>query len=178
MVGGLWDHGGTTLRLRVPSRSDGFVAIKGLSPDRATDAPGIDARMDVKDIYGAGELVGGQDRDEPLEVRAGAFSVTRPRSLPVGESVAGGSGSAGHLLHNPRSGVSRFLWARRPTRRPVSGGARELAVDLSGDVAAQHAADLAHGLALSGASRHVVAGALVVAHAGQHDRVGNPATGR
>ena len=45
--------------------------MSGLSRLASVRTPGrwpllIDARMDVKDIYGAGELVGGQDRDEPL----------------------------------------------------------------------------------------------------------------
>ncbi len=77
----------------------------------------IDARMDVKEMFGATRLGSGQDRDEPLEVRAGAFSVTRPGRYRWVDRLWPGSGSAGHLLHNPRSGVSRFVWARRPARR-------------------------------------------------------------
>ena len=77
-------------------------------------------------------------------------------------------GSAGHSLHNPVRGVSRFVWAR-PRRGWSSGGSGKVFEDFPGDVAFQDAGDLAHGLAFGEASGDVVAGGLVVAHPGDHD---------
>ena len=111
--------------------------------------------------FGAASAAGaGQDRDEPL----GEGKLLRGHGVPAADAGVGSRRRAGRSFSGQPAGASADYRARPAAAR--ASAAREVPVDLAGDVALEDADDLGLGTALGEAALDVGAGAGVASSCG------------